>query len=327
MQLVSAGRNEPCPCGSSRKYKKCCLLTRDLEAAGAGAGLDVAALVDRALDTDDWEPIHEVFDQGFVLFEPMAPLEHIRFGQDQIDALVADRITLSRLCTAGWQRRCGQEIDYVLGRFDLEPSERDGLRMASHLLRRFGARSPLVEQVAELQTAERRVRVQKLGHTISRYGLTTDDVLGGWKDCFAWIERAKPPVPPFADWVALRSLPAPEVEQLWQSCVAGRVSDVLLVIMERPELPDAREWLQLAALAVLSPVPGFALALCEVTSPRLGNADEQRIHDAIVAGTACSDESLRGDMSRVLKALEARNDHAGAAMLRDAARRVQSSRS
>jgi uncharacterized protein YecA (UPF0149 family) len=22
------GRNDPCPCGSSRKYKQCCLLTR-----------------------------------------------------------------------------------------------------------------------------------------------------------------------------------------------------------------------------------------------------------------------------------------------------------
>jgi hypothetical protein len=102
MQLVAAGRNEPCPCGGGRKYKKCCLLARDAELVGASAGLDVASLVDRAVADDDWEAVHEVFEQGFALFEPMAPLEHIRFRQDQISAWTSERAALSRLWTAGW---------------------------------------------------------------------------------------------------------------------------------------------------------------------------------------------------------------------------------
>jgi len=27
---MGTGRNEPCPCGSGRKYKKCCLLTQEV---------------------------------------------------------------------------------------------------------------------------------------------------------------------------------------------------------------------------------------------------------------------------------------------------------
>jgi len=29
--MVKTGRNEPCPCGSGKKYKKCCLLEEQLE--------------------------------------------------------------------------------------------------------------------------------------------------------------------------------------------------------------------------------------------------------------------------------------------------------
>ena len=30
--MAKIGRNAPCPCGSGKKYKKCCLLRRELEA-------------------------------------------------------------------------------------------------------------------------------------------------------------------------------------------------------------------------------------------------------------------------------------------------------
>lgn len=35
MNMKTTGRNEPCPCGSGRKYKKCCLLKRRKESAAA----------------------------------------------------------------------------------------------------------------------------------------------------------------------------------------------------------------------------------------------------------------------------------------------------
>ena len=36
--MAKIGRNEPCPCGSGRKYKHCCLLTRPAAPAAAPAG-------------------------------------------------------------------------------------------------------------------------------------------------------------------------------------------------------------------------------------------------------------------------------------------------
>jgi hypothetical protein len=41
---MKTGRNEPCPCGSGRKYKKCCLNKPDSAVEGGGGP---AALVER----------------------------------------------------------------------------------------------------------------------------------------------------------------------------------------------------------------------------------------------------------------------------------------
>ena len=40
---MTTGRNDPCPCGSGRKYKKCCLV-RDEISRGASSAADVVAL-------------------------------------------------------------------------------------------------------------------------------------------------------------------------------------------------------------------------------------------------------------------------------------------
>jgi hypothetical protein len=42
---MKVGRNEPCPCGSGKKYKRCC---RALDRAAGAAGVDVAGAVRRA---------------------------------------------------------------------------------------------------------------------------------------------------------------------------------------------------------------------------------------------------------------------------------------
>lgn len=49
---MSTGRNEPCPCGSGKKYKRCCLVTggpdqgkKSKQAAMIGAGIVILALI------------------------------------------------------------------------------------------------------------------------------------------------------------------------------------------------------------------------------------------------------------------------------------------
>jgi hypothetical protein len=322
MQLVDVGRNEPCPCGSGRKYKKCCLGARDLLVAVTSSDLDVAALVDRAIEDDEWEAVHEVFDQGFELFEPAAPLEHLRFREDQIRSLTPSVAELAKLWTSGWQRRCEQEIGFVLEHVDLEQGERDGLRMAVHLLRRFGARSPLVESLAELQAAERSVRARKFGDTVSKLGLTMDDVEDGWMELFTWIKRERPPILHFADWFSLRATPEEnEVENLWLSNISVRVCDTALCLLERPNPRDPREYVQLAAITLQGEVPQLGLVLPQTTPPRVANADEQMVYEALVAQRP--DDRLHGSIDRIAEATASRGDYAGAAMLRETMQRVR----
>ena len=45
---MTVGRNEPCPCGSGKKYKHCCALRKDRASAGSWI---VAALIGLALLT------------------------------------------------------------------------------------------------------------------------------------------------------------------------------------------------------------------------------------------------------------------------------------
>jgi hypothetical protein len=40
---MNAGRNDPCPCGSGKKYKKCCLAVAEADAATARAAAAAAA--------------------------------------------------------------------------------------------------------------------------------------------------------------------------------------------------------------------------------------------------------------------------------------------
>src|ERR1043166_3625381 len=176
MQLPDVGRNEPCPCGSGRKYKKCCLETRD--AAIANDPVMVAA-VDRAIEEDDWAPLYGLMDAAMEVFDRGRPLEHVRFARDQLGAQVPDRAGLAQLCTAGWVGRCEREIAYVLDRDELAPEELAGLRLALYLMRRFGALSPTVEELARLQVEENVQRARRLANAISARGLTMEEVTAG----------------------------------------------------------------------------------------------------------------------------------------------------
>ena len=49
---MSIGRNDPCPCGSNKKYKKCCLLKLDqMKANSLALHKEFQAVMDASWDT------------------------------------------------------------------------------------------------------------------------------------------------------------------------------------------------------------------------------------------------------------------------------------
>ncbi|HET9621141.1 MAG TPA: SEC-C metal-binding domain-containing protein [Kofleriaceae bacterium] len=321
MQVAEVGRNEPCPCGSGRKYKKCCLGT---QAVGATSDRDVAALVDGAIANDAWEPVYDVFDRGFVLFEPMAPLEHVRFRDDLITANRPEAAELSRLCEVGWLRWCEREIGYVLERHELGEGERESLRLMVYMLRRFGAQSPVVEAIAELQASERAVRARNLTDVLSRHGLTMDEASERWDGLFDWFVTERPPILAFADWFALRTSSPDEAEALWLSRIAPRVCDICFGVIDRGEPADPYPWIRLAAYSLLGAYPRIGAALANLTPARTRGEEEQAIYTAL--SNQQPHPELPGAIPRIIGETEARGDFAGAALLRDAAQRTAAQR-
>ena len=103
MQLVEIGRNEPCPCGSGKKFKKCCLgKDEDALIAPVGARSSVPAvgaglrLKRDGLVLDD----HQAPDAGMTRYDPLtapAPEQWLALEeQEQID-LVTDYHRAARL--------------------------------------------------------------------------------------------------------------------------------------------------------------------------------------------------------------------------------------
>jgi hypothetical protein len=320
MQLVEAGRNEPCPCGSGRKYKKCCLAAHDAAVAVDPA---LVAAVDQAVEDDDWEPLHGRIDAAMVLFEHGGPLGHVRFPYDLIRSRNPDGAEMAQMCTAGWIRRCEGEIARVLDRFQLHAEERDGLRLAVYLLRRFAALSPTVEEIATLQVAEHIQRVRRFAGVISARGLTMEQVMAGTADLPEWIERARPTVLSFAEWFALRTATDEQLEVLWLSGVAMRVCDACLDRLEDPSLEDAGSWLALAATALFIHRSSLACVLVYATSPRQVSETERTAYAALE--DRLLNEELRGILHRILGETEGRGHFADEALLRAAIQGIQSS--
>src|SRR5882724_11825945 len=115
-QLVEVGRNRPCPCGSGRKFKKCCLDTHVAAVAGRTTELDVVALVDDAIETGDWAAVDPHVDRALKLFVRGGPLEHVRFRDDLGSFRDHELVDLAKLCTTGWLNRCDLELTRVLDR-------------------------------------------------------------------------------------------------------------------------------------------------------------------------------------------------------------------
>lgn len=320
MQLVEIGRNEPCPCGSGRKYKKCCLAARD---AAVAADPGLVAAIDQAIEDDDWEELHDRVDAGMAVFERGAPLEHVRFPQDQIRSRNPDRAEMAQMCTAGWLRRCELEIAHVLGRFELGAEQRDGLRLAAYLLRRFGAVSPIVEEVARLQVAEQVQRVRRFAEVVASRGLTTEQVMAGLDGLVDWIERTRPTVLSFAAWFALRTATDEQLHGRWRSGISMQVCEACLDELERGCASDPEAWLLLAAVTLFVDRSLLARVLAEVTVPRQVTETERTLYAAIQSKD--QREELRGIAQRIMLETASRGEFADAALLRATVQDLQSS--
>ena len=108
-----------CPCGSGRKYKTCCLEAGS--AALQSSELDVAGMVNEAIETDDWSPLDGLVDTAMRLFEAGQPLEHIRFRDHMVLARPMEPAEITHLCGAGWMRRAEYEIAHVIADTSCRP--------------------------------------------------------------------------------------------------------------------------------------------------------------------------------------------------------------
>jgi hypothetical protein len=319
MQLADIGRNEPCPCGSGRKYKKCCLSTED---AAFAVGPSIVTAVDRAFEDHDWDPLHGPIDIGMTVFEPGGPLEHVRFAEHQMPSHIPDNAQVAQLCSGGWLRRCEREIAYVLDRYQLADDELDGLRLVAYLLRRFGAFSPTVDEIVALQLDERIERLRRLATAISAREITLEAVIADPAEFRAWVERIRPTVLSFAQWLALRTVPDDLLDEVWSFNAAARVGEACLDRLEGSSLEDPRSWLNLAVIPLLTHTPTMGRMLARTTAPQLVTANERAMYEALEHRHAS--EEVRGILHRILPETEHRGGFADAALLRASMQSVQS---
>jgi hypothetical protein len=303
------GRNEPCPCGSGRKFKKCCADAAERVLAAEPGGLDVVALVRLAIDEDDWSVLDEHVDTAMALFEPGEPLEHIRFADD---ALVRFGDDFPRLCEAGWLQSTERALVAVLERGTLELPERDALRLAVHLNRRFGALSPMVEEVANLQAHEFNMRARRIADAMSASGVTAHDVGRSESTIVPWLE-SHPDLLAFVDWLALNMCKTrAELSRRWWGGVARRVCETCLDLVDAKTLADPRPALLLAAATLEPRLADLADTVALEAGLRAPTEDERYVHGFLLN----NEGSEIGDrMRRIGWHLVARGDHARVALL------------
>jgi hypothetical protein len=312
----AVGRNEPCPCGSGRKYKKCCLVAREAAVRVGVDEIDVRAVVEHAIETKHWKAVDGFVDRALELFVPGGPLEHVRFRDDLVMAHDPESTDMMRLCSAGWVTQSELAIVRVLDRGELAPGARDGLRMAIYLLRRFGAHSTIVERLGALQVAEDRARRGRFVAALTSRGLTVNDLNARWTELVAWIDRVRPPLLSFAEWFAMRQASPERLADVWLATVARRVCDRCLDRLDDPDLGDAAPWVQLAALTLFADAPTLCDMLVEATPLRAPTADEQAVHSAL-QNHGGPDRDMAATLQRIIAATEAAGDHRGAALVRE----------
>jgi len=93
--MAKIGRNEPCPCGSGKKYKKCC-------EAGAAAQSAPPAPVTPRLNTSDWVPVEDATD---LLSNSVVQLLHDKRFDEALAA--CERLRVEHPDVPDWLERSG----------------------------------------------------------------------------------------------------------------------------------------------------------------------------------------------------------------------------
>ena len=332
---VHVGRNEECPCGSGQKFKRCCLEARADVRAGRGDGIDAAALVARAAASKDWSKLDDHVAAALAVFARGAPLEHVRLPAHLVANHDPAAPELQRLCPAGWLERCELEIVAVLEAYELGAAQRDGLRVCLQLLARFGAASPIVEDLARMQAAEHAVRAQRVADALSQCGVRASEAMRpAWDGLLAWLRAEQPAVLGFADWFALAFAGgADELLRAWSCGISDRVADACLAHLAHASShhagarhADAHQWAMLAALAMFGVPPQPATDL--VRSARLVEplAEEARVHAGFLAGTNADAETLVA-LEQIMNERATRGDFGAAATIRETLWRILHARS
>lgn len=312
MQLAPVGRNEPCHCGSGRKYKKCCLGSADVALTTGPGEVDVSALVDAAVASGDWGAAREVFDVGFAFFSKGQPFEHVRFPSNVTNTQLGDLQQRVHIANDGWVRWAERELVRALAEFELRPEQRSGIRMAIVMLRRFGAKSPVVHELALLQGSERAERERRFGDTVDRLGLTIEGVAKDVAGLPAWLAEKRPSMLSFPDWFALQLALPEQIEERWRAGIAVRVCDANLNYLTLPTATDHVRHLQLVGIGLSGGYAAVGLEIARHTEPRTSSDDERLVAEAIRTDTAPPPESA----ARIATALVHGLDFAGAAMFR-----------
>lgn len=108
--MAKTARNAPCPCGSGRKYKQCCLLEEERLAKRARDDRRVGQLI------SDWS-VDQFGDELALAFEEFHPESH-RIGERDF-ALLLEWFISDRELSGG-----GTPLCRYLARSDLDPDER-----------------------------------------------------------------------------------------------------------------------------------------------------------------------------------------------------------
>ena len=132
-----AERNDPCPCGSGRKYKKCCL-EKDAGIQAASKTAQAASIEDRdlpgllnLLERFASEPLFQAHER-LITPDCIAPFQELsRRDPDHFDSItsVITEASIAQLAREGWGRKLASRLSIAQSRYMEE--------MASHFLRAY----------------------------------------------------------------------------------------------------------------------------------------------------------------------------------------------
>jgi hypothetical protein len=162
--MATVGRNAPCPCGSGRKHKQCCLLEEERLAKQACDDSRVGQLI------SGWS-VEQFGDELARAFEEFHPESH-RIGERDF-ALLLTWFNSDRALSGG-----GTPIACYLARPDLDPDEREvGERIAVARLGLHRVKAVVPGRSLELEDVLTGALISVASQTVSREVVLWDVVL------------------------------------------------------------------------------------------------------------------------------------------------------